>query len=114
MRDIAAARNQVLVKDLHDPRVDSWILGSGLLREELATIQKPAPGYPYSGGPDGEPVAQRDASELRARLLKVEADLRASSDASLDAAVARVLALQSATMPAWPATSVSRPASFAR
>jgi len=87
VREIAAGRNQILVADLHDARVDEWIRGSGLLREELATIQKPAPGYPYSGGAGGDLVAQQDATELRARLLKVEADLRASTDASLDRAV---------------------------
>jgi hypothetical protein len=85
---IAATDNQVQVKNLSSGPVLDWIETSGLLREEVEQIQKPAPGYSYSE--DRPSVAEAENRELTARLLGLETTLRAQSAASLDLAAGRL------------------------
>jgi hypothetical protein len=98
------ANNGLAIADVHDGPMLDWVLGSGLTQEELARIQMPAPVItrPQPVRKAAPLVARADADETRMKeavvrhVEQVQAELRAATEKSLDAAVERYLAVHAA------------------
>lgn len=108
------ADNYIALRDLRGGAIADWIAQSGLTREELVDLQGAGYEFQYKNinveGPRGQMIvldngnqilnvvpapAYREIAEkaaLRTRLSAAEQKLRATSDASLDLATARVVA----------------------
>jgi hypothetical protein len=95
------AHNDLAVADVHDGPMLEWILASGLTQEELVRIQMPAPVLtrPQPVRKAAPLVARVDAEETRMKeavvrhVEQVQAELRASTEKSLDVATDRYLAM---------------------
>jgi hypothetical protein len=83
----ARANNLVRVADLTEGELIDWVLASGLTREEAILIQKPY--MPMTADPG---FAAREDARLAAHFAEVEKKLVEDTDASLDLAVARLVA----------------------
>lgn len=79
----ATERNDVTVADEETGALHDWVLTSGLTREEVGRIQ-----YPALYDALGE--LERHRAATTKRLLAVEAELVANSDASITTAIARL------------------------
>jgi hypothetical protein len=84
VEEVVRAQNDLAVADVHEGELYDWMLGSGFTQEELARIQKPAPFVERR--PPSEDAMNR---AMVAHLTAVEAELRASTDASLTIATQR-------------------------
>jgi len=98
---VASANNGLVVAGLKAGPVVDWIRTSGLTQEEVARIQAPAPLVRRKRAPkadDHDVAAKPRMSEaqmvaaLRTRFASVEAELEATTTASLDTAVERLVA----------------------
>jgi hypothetical protein len=87
VRLTAVHSNQLQMADVKDGPFLEWILGSGLTQEEIVRVQMP---YAY----DARTPVAREAERVRlvAHFERVEAELLRDAEASLDLAVARVMA----------------------
>lgn len=91
VRSVAKDNNFIRLGDVTDGPVLDWILTSGLTQSEVATIQEPFMGRmePEPGEPPMNSREWRLAEDarLKARYADIVVQLRASPDASLDAAI---------------------------
>jgi len=78
--------NSLVVSDVREGQMMSWILTSGLTQEELARIQAPAPFV------ERPTVVDPMIASIRAHLKQVRAELLRDQDKSLDLAVDRLIA----------------------
>jgi hypothetical protein len=98
----ARTHNDLAVADVHDGPMLDWVLASGLTQEELVRIQLPAPVMtPPKPVKRAAPlVARADAEETRMKeavvrhIEQVQAELRADTEKSLDAATNRYFAMR--------------------
>jgi hypothetical protein len=114
---VVRTKNDLVIDDVHDGALYDWILSSGLTQEELARIQRPAPimmpppaktGDPFAAWPlptlaplvpgakKKLPTEAEVRADLQAQLAAIEAQVISDTDASLDAAVERLLATRGA------------------
>jgi hypothetical protein len=103
LRDVIDAtsktHNDLLFADVNDGQLYSWILTSGLTREEIAAIQFPSSpvieigdvGAPTPVPPQVVPSKQTESiAKLRKHFAEMEVLLTTSTDASLDVAATRL------------------------
>jgi hypothetical protein len=109
--DVAAHDNDLQIADVHDGPLYDWVLDSGLTQEELARIQLPirrirGRAMPLADASWRPSAARKEApaaaaapteaevrAELQTRLAQVEAELRATTEGSLDVATMRFFTL---------------------
>jgi hypothetical protein len=90
VQETAAQNNLLHFADVHDGPLLAWMLSSGLTQEEIAFIQVPymEPEMPYNTNWE-----QQEIDRIEDHLVQVEKQLKRDTDASLDLAVDRLLAV---------------------
>lgn len=91
--DIENHENHFCVGKDHNKAIETWILNSGLTKEECIAIQAPSPDYPESKSV--RVIARMDQKRqeiLRKHLSGVVLSLQANMEESLDKATERLLA----------------------
>lgn len=89
----AETHNDLQFADVRDGALYDWILTSGLTQEEVAKIQAPAPQIVKPSKPEMKPQGPSEDDvkvQLQAHFEKVEKEILANTDQSLDVAVARL------------------------
>jgi hypothetical protein len=86
----AKTNNFVKVADEPSGALHDWVLSSGFTREEIALIQEPY----IREQPSNPSFAQNEDARLRAHFAETIAQLKASTDASLDVALKRAVEAQ--------------------
>lgn len=92
IEEAAKRNNNVLVADITEGPILSWILRSGLTQEECILIQRPS----LSGDDLARRVRPQEQKRLTADLEQVERSLRANAEQGLATAARRMAAVQRA------------------
>ena len=79
--------NFIRLADVKDGALFDWIAQSGFTQEEVALIQEP---YMFQKPPGDLSMQQSEQKRLREHFAKVDAQLRADTDKSIDTAIARM------------------------